>query len=463
MDWSPNSGPVWFGACRADTNLTFVVDRVTNPTTNSWSDGLAFQPRSPDSAVIRTPNEVESFQASPRDNEVQHNSWAYSKQVVPPPGQVSCNGPSPCSPSFPQEESITKNYVASIADPTAASPPHITSVNMPVAALSPDQNDVAVFFVDGNGSLYASQETFSSGVGTWRTWLVMQGLPPNAPLAVLRATREPDKYQLFWAASDGLVGDVIVSTVQGPMGSKFASSYVSGPPGARRPYVKAGAAIAAVARTPTIADVFVVGFDAAGPVVWDLRGDPSSSTFTSSEVMPTSGVLNAASGITASAPSVDDLDVFFFSTAGTLQRVYATNLSSAQPWTLVALPTQAAAGQLALSSVSRGPDNVDVLSTCGAGLCITPVDSNLYPGTFVSSGVASEPSPGTTRSVALPAIGGAVPPFSLVAQNGTSLDAFVPAPQSNGQAFSYDVSWQNGDTSFGSQPSDIVFIRIPFP
>src|SRR5262249_25775825 len=138
-------------------------------------------------------------------------------------------------------------------------PPILANAAMPVTALSPAPDRLALFFVDDTGRLYIGTATYgASDVPTWRIWLVAEGLPANAPVTAIRgpyyalagpARRDP--YLLFWVGADGAVRSaapwadwpdqmVTVSTIL---------DRIAVP----------GAAIAAVERTPGLPEVFVVG------------------------------------------------------------------------------------------------------------------------------------------------------------------------------------------------------------
>ncbi|MBV8458022.1 MAG: hypothetical protein JO122_15560 [Acetobacteraceae bacterium] len=147
MDYAPPIPPQGFQSCRAATSITFVIDRPKDPGTNAWTNGLAFQPRSPDSAVVRRPNAIESFQVDPVTHRLRHDSWRYTPYEAtldPTDGLALCNGPQSCSPSHWSEP--VEHYIASAADPSMQHPPTLTSVATRVTALSPDPSRLTLFF-----------------------------------------------------------------------------------------------------------------------------------------------------------------------------------------------------------------------------------------------------------------------------------------------------------------------------
>jgi hypothetical protein len=444
LDFASSNPPFWFNACRAATQVSFVVDRVTNTSTtpSTWSDGLAFQSRSADNAVIRDVGSIESFRANPIYNVIEHDSW--------PDGNIlSCNGPAACTPGSPTVEWVAGGnnlYYASANDPQGLNPPHAnSSSSMPISALSPDPFDVAIFFVDATGTLYVSQESVDSlGYGAWRTWYVQGGLPAYAPLAVLRGSRAADKYNVLWVGNDWLVHSVVISTVGGPGAPPTGPSTIAGPT------AMPGAKIAAVARMPLIADVFVVGQDpsSGAAAVWDVTGDPSSTTgWSATEIGPTVGQVAWASGVTGSAPSVNDLDVFYVNGAGALQRAFfagQVNGAGGLEWQLDStFGGQVSSSDYSLSSVARGPTNIDVLYRCqSGGLCIASATS---ASTFANSVPPAAVPPQAVGPQ--PWLQSA--PVSIVAQNAFSLDivASNPGPLRFGGGLpATDAAWQQGVT-----------------
>src|SRR5262249_7438953 len=103
MDFRSDRPPSLWGACQAATDVVFVIERPLNPGNHLWSDGLAFQARSSDSATVRRRNSVESFRVDPFRQRIEHDSWEYTgyeASLEPSDGLAACNGPGACSPTF---------------------------------------------------------------------------------------------------------------------------------------------------------------------------------------------------------------------------------------------------------------------------------------------------------------------------------------------------------------------------
>jgi hypothetical protein len=438
LDYVPNDGsPAYFDNCRAANDVTVVVDRAIDGNGN-WEDGLAWQSRSADSAVVPQLNAVQQFRVNPTYNELEQDTWRYSTSILNCPTSSS-----PCvAAGLPSVGTPSSGYYYSPADPSASQRPQLNNASMPISALSPDANDIALFFADGAGALYVATWQYEPGAPSgagWRMWMLARGLPAYANLGVLRASRAPDLYNVFWVGPDSNVYNLVVSTASGPGAAPTGPTQIPGIS------ASPGAGIAALARMPTSGDVFVVGNSPTGAAVFDLTGPPAGSAgWTATEIVGTAGLVAPASGLTASAPTVNDLDVFYVSTSGNLQRTYWTNQSNAgnlRQWISdPAFSAPVAPGQYALSSVTRSPDNVDVLYSCGGGnLCVASADS---VSTF---NVPMSPAavPPTQVSTA----GLSQGPYSIVAQNAFALDVVATPPGgllANGNLPGFDFAWQQG-------------------
>jgi hypothetical protein len=131
MNYPPANPPWAFGACQAATNIVFIIDRPRNPSTFAWTNGLAFQPRAADSAVVRRRNAVESFRVDPVHRRIEHDSWRYSPfqdsldSSNPSVGLALCNRPQSCSPHAWAEP--VGGYIAGAVDPSGQHPPALTN------------------------------------------------------------------------------------------------------------------------------------------------------------------------------------------------------------------------------------------------------------------------------------------------------------------------------------------------
>jgi hypothetical protein len=432
MDFVPKDPPWGFGACQAATDVTFEFDRPINPGTNSWSDGLAFQPRSPDSAIVRRRNAVESFRADPARHRIEHVSWRYAPfedRLDTTDGLAACNGPQSCSSRAWVEP--VGGYIASAADPLAQHPPTISNPAIPFAALSPDPGQLVLFYADDTGSLYISAATYGANdVPAWRTWLLTMGLPPNAPVSAVRTYGNSFDYQVFWVGMDGAVRSLAITNSDTQPGSSVTSSAISDQ------IATPGAAIAAIERSPRRYEVFVTGRSGVSLLTNQDMGD----RWTASLISPTQGQVASDSPLSVVATSVNNLDVFFLDPSHALQHA---SLTSQLPttWSVDSrLPhVVTSAGKPQLSAVSRAPNIIDVTMPCDTGgLCDVSIEiagATTLPGPTPAISTATFSVPGWTLSG----------PLSIVAAFSTALDIIAV---SDGNAF--DTSWQVGAGSWST-------------
>jgi len=435
MDFVPSDPPWAFDRCQAATNVTFIIDRPRDPGTNAWNDGLAFQPRSPDSAVVRRRNAGESFRVDPVRQRIEHDSWRYAPYEDtwdPSDGLAVCNGPQSCSPSAWAEP--VGGYIASAADPSMQHPPILTNVATPVTALSPDPGRLTLFFVDDTGRLYISTATYgASDVPAWKTWFVAEGLPANAPVTAIRGPYYPlagpaytDPYLLFWVGADGAVlsADPWVRAERPDLAVTVRP--ISGP------IAVPGAALAAVERTSLLPEVFVVGQNA----IWLLKTDKSGRWTPAVPIAPSTGQVAADSPISVVATTTNNLDIFCLDRSRTLQRLMWTDKQPDTWDTDRTLPqVVASTGKVQLSAVSRTPEIIDVIVPCdGAGLCNVSIpDANTQFGTGEKAPAISSVrwrSPG---------------PLSIVAPRSAALDVIAAS-----DANAFDTSWQVGAQSWST-------------
>jgi hypothetical protein len=436
----PSNSP-W---CTAATEIKLVIDRAG---ADRWTDGLAFQPRNADNAVVRRANAVESFRVDPTYNRLEHDSWRYAGSEAsyhPTDGLPKCNAVTPCSPGdgaagHSISEEASENYVGGFSDLSAQFPPRLTDATTPIVAHSPDSKHIAAFFVDDNGRLYISAASYpdddpTSEVPYWQTWLLASGLPPRAPIAALRAMRRVANvnlpiYSIYFAGTDGAVHQCVLSGdkysgLPDPSGQVVCSALST-------PITTAGAHIAAVSRTPAVADVFVVG-----NAISRLTGGPGSSlNWTVATVGPTASAVSPLSGVTAVATTVNNMDLFYFDVNKNLKHLVWTNLPAPEDnrWDWGATSTVVGASPLTLSAASRSPNDIDLVYACGSALCNISLTANVVSNLNVS---AAPPFP-----AALPI--NPSDPFSIVATTNFALDVIAASGPS-----AYDLSWQTGGTSW---------------
>ena len=434
MNWAPPNGPLLVGYCRSMTQVILTLDRAAD-SSNGWQDGLAFQPRSADSTVAIASNTLASIHPLVAANDIEVDFRSLPDSGCP-------IGIASCMDGFQGGISFNLSTTA------LGGVPSITSSQMPIVALSGAENVLTAFFVDGNGVLWVGGYNDGSPF-SWQTRQVGAGFPPNASLAVVRGVRGEeaingsDSYVVFWINNNGDLENTVVGlSPQGVTDSGVTIIAAKGTP---------GGPLAAVATSPDLADVFVVGYQGTPQtsVIWDITGNPAQVTgWSASPLSTTVNNVNALSGITAVAPSERDLDVFFFDASGTLQRLFwanQTNSSGARVWSSdpsVGARAAVRSGGFALSAVSRSPQNIDVMYQCAAGLCVLPIG----PGVgFSNPGINPAPSPASQ-----PSTNGLGPPFSLIASGSFSLDAVA---HETGTATAYaDAAWQNGATSWAVEP-----------
>jgi hypothetical protein len=431
MNYRPNDPPWAFEACQAMTNVIFVIDRPRNPGTQAWSDGLAFQPRSADNAVVRRRNAVESFRVDAVRRRIEHHSWryaAYEDSFDPSDGLATCNGPQSCSPRAWAEP--VGGYIASAADASGQRAPVTAMAGMPLTALSPDPSQLVLFFVDDMGGLYVSAAAYgTSDVPSWRTWLLATGLPANAPVAALHGY-PIDFYTLFWVGTDGAVRIANLRNVPTQSQVPIAVGPISGP------IARPGAAIAALERSPSIPEVFVVGENAV------LLLTNPGGVWSTTPIAPSFGHVANDSALAAVATTTNNRDIFFYDAAGVVQHVAWT--STLAQWGFdSAFPRIAAASNRQLSAVSRAPDNIDVVLTCATGvLCNISIPANTFPNML----------PGQSPAISTAGTGLAGP-LSIVAPRSTALEVITqsaPSPADASRQVAFDTSWQLGAQSWAT-------------
>jgi hypothetical protein len=425
MNYTSSDPPWGFNACQAATNVIFVVDRPRNPVTNTWSDGLAFQPRSPDSAVVRRRNAVESFRVDPVRQRIEHDSWRYTPfetTVFPSDGLAVCNGPQSCSPHGWAD--AVDGYIASAVDPSGQHPPTLTNAATPLTALSPDLDQLALFFVDDTGGLYISIASYGQNdTPVWKTWLLATALPPNARVSALRASPDTRQYTLFWVGTDRAVRSAAIdATSQSAVSINAISTPIAVP----------GAALAAVERSPGQSEVFVVG--QSGITI--LSNTNAGGLWSPAQIGPSIGRVAIDSPIAVVATTTNNLDVFFVDASQTVQHVAFTNQLASWSFDSSLPQVVMSTSNRQLSAVSRGPNNIDMVVPCdSSGLCnLSITNANSFPNML--QGQAPVVSPAGFKTTG---------PLSIVAASSSALDVIAESGQN-----AFDMSWQLGAQSWAT-------------
>jgi hypothetical protein len=397
----PWSSPMFMSGCASNLKIDVTISR-------DWATGLAASAKSADMAVVRAPGRIDtintqvaagSFQLVHR----QGQGTSFTPQLVPPGASEENVGPS------------------------------TTAV-----AVSRTAGNTDVFWVDANGGMYTDFE-----VSPWDSWSektivvptrYFKGhrthtsiLPGNAQMTAL--ARTPDNLDVYAIGTDGNVYTSYWNSWSGldayglpNWASPFAITTSTcadtdvACSGAGAP----GGAIASVARDPQTVHVFFIGKDGG---VWSSYWTPSSGWVTqeiygpSSRIQRGGAVAAPGAGISATARTSGNLDVFFIGADGGL---WSSSWSAnGGGWGTTEIPGTAGTGMpgTSVSAVSRQPGALDVIFQGPGESTLRWVDWSQGPGWTLK----------TIPTTGGGDLGGGAPlpgRFSLVAPTSFSLQAF---------------------------------------
>ncbi len=385
--WLTKEATIDDGYCYSRVRLHFQIAR-------DWGSGLAPSPKSGDSAVARHGNEADQLDeflpvlgavGAPANYEISHQLWngsAWSTEVATP-------GASWITP---------QTNTASISR-------------------SPDKLDL--FWIDGKG--VPQWMAWSDGSGVWSkpgTISTQSLAPPNANITV--AARQPGNLDVFFIGNDG----GIWSSYWQEGASSWTTFELPGTAGLGAK----GGGIAAVARTANNLDVFFVGYNGALWTSYWSAATGSWVTRNASEYQPNLAIPGAH--VTATARTVNNLDVFFIGKDGGLYSTYWFN--GAPDYVTFEVPGTSGLAQsgASLSAVSRQPLQLDVAFAGGGKMYVSSWSNGPWSTRPITSG----------NPYAAPS--GLV---SIVARSSWNLDVFYQ------DAFwdAYDAYWVDGMPSYG--------------
>jgi hypothetical protein len=194
----------------------------------------AARPNSPVVAVARTPNRLDVYWIGPNDG-IWSTAWE---------GGVNNNG---WAPVFP----VTR--------------PDVTRDDSSLAVIARTPNRLDVFWVGRDGGIGSTAWEGGVNGGAWAVdFPVARPGVTRAGAALAAIARTPNRLDVFWIGSDGGIGST--AWEGGVNGGAWAPDF----PVARPGVTHAGAALAAIARTPNRLDVFWIGSDGGlGSTAWE--------------------------------------------------------------------------------------------------------------------------------------------------------------------------------------------------
>ena len=185
----------------------------------------------------------------------------------------------------------------------------------PIAAVARTADNLDVFWVRPDGAVASQWWAAAPGAG-WGDHGPFNIAPPGSAeegSAIAVLARMPDHLDVFWVTRDGAIGSNWWTAAPGTSWADHGSFRIA-PAGSARP----GSALAALARTPDNLDVYWVTPDGAVASNWWFAAPGASwadhGWFT---ITPPSAVASAG-GITATARTPNNLDVFWVAQDGSV-------------------------------------------------------------------------------------------------------------------------------------------------
>jgi hypothetical protein len=185
----------------------------------------------------------------------------------------------------------------------------------PIAAVARTADNLDVFWVRPDGVVASQWWAAAPGAG-WGDHGPFNIAPPGSAeegSAIAVVARMPDHLDVFWVTRDGAIGSNWWTAAPGTSWADHGSFRIA-PAGSARP----GSALAALARTPDNLDVYWVTPDGAVASNWWFAAPGASwadhGWFT---ITPPSAVASAG-GITATARTPNNLDVFWVAPDGSV-------------------------------------------------------------------------------------------------------------------------------------------------
>jgi len=185
----------------------------------------------------------------------------------------------------------------------------------PIAAVARTADNLDVFWVRPDGVVASQWWAAAPGAG-WGDHGPFNIAPPGSAeegSAIAVLARMPDHLDVFWVTRDGAIGSNWWTAAPGTSWADHGSFRIA-PAGSARP----GSALAALARTPDNLDVYWVTPDGAVASNWWFAAPGASwadhGWFT---ITPPSAVASAG-GITATARTPNNLDVFWVAPDGSV-------------------------------------------------------------------------------------------------------------------------------------------------
>jgi hypothetical protein len=345
----PWSQPMFMSGCASTLKIDVTISR-------DWSTGLAASARSADMAVVRTPTTLDTFNVDPTDP--THIRHRYGEGT-----------------SFTSEDEAPAEATQALGVSLSTAP----------VVVSRTTNNLDAYWVDSLGGMYTvyqqgpdftwhTENIFAPGfpvtIGRYNTFL--DGiLPGNA--AMTAVARSPLNLDVFALGYDGNVYTSYWNSGSGTNSQGLATwakpfatttgTCIANPNTACAGSGAPGGPIASVSKWDGQIDVFYIGKDGG---VWTSWWNYSSPWTTMEIYGPSSvfqngpGIASPGAGITAVAPTPNNLDVFFIDTQGNLR---ASTWSPQGSWSTGLIQQGAGTGlpSAPVSAVARQPSVLDVI------------------------------------------------------------------------------------------------------
>jgi hypothetical protein len=304
--WDPGNGHP-SNYCSSSHKLHLTISR-------DWSHGRAAAPKSGDSAIGRTTDELDVFDASFGATRHYWNGYSWQSEKII--DQLTLQG--------------------GVSGQTAFS------------AVAPTPYGMDVYWADSNQNVAVS--TWSQRTSSWSANVVTSGpnVPANAYVAAV--SRRPWIKDVFWVGVDGSIQTAFWNN-----GFTSWVPYAVTGPGVAQP----GGGIAVVSRGPDVIDVFYA--HPSDGSLWRSEWAPGWTT----GPISAPGVISAGANITAVARAANKVDAFF---VGQNAGLWTAAFSTSDPtvtdgWTVHAINSAAnlAWPGTLITAVSRQPNALDVV------------------------------------------------------------------------------------------------------
>jgi hypothetical protein len=230
----------------------------------------------------------------------------------------------------------------------------------PIAAVARTADNLDVFWVRPDGAVASQWWAAAPGAG-WGDHGPFNIAPPGSAeegSAIAIVARMPDHLDVVWVTRDGAIGSNWWTAAQGTSWADHGAFRIA-PAGSARP----GSALAVVARTPDNLDVYWVTPDGAVASNWWFAAPGASWADHGWFTITPPSVVASVGGITATARTPNNLDVFWVAQDGSVGTQW-WHAAAGHSWAdhspfAIAPPGSASPGS-SITSVGRLASHLDV-------------------------------------------------------------------------------------------------------